>query len=149
AIAGATLLKRRRLPAAAEAIAAIAVVLVYLDAWALRELTPWVASIAGEPYWGAVLVLSAMGFVLWHRASRIRTPNIAAFLTVAPGVGLIALEPAQQHGAAFATFVFMLGMAVGGFAHAVLGTARAGGFERVSVLSITALGLAGAIITAP
>lgn len=90
AFAVASLLRRGRLTSTAEGIAVFAVVLVYLDAFAVRA-NNLLGSGSSDPllYWGAALVLSSLGFVLWHRASRLRVPNIVAFAAFAPGVALV------------------------------------------------------------
>ena len=91
AFAVASLLRRGRLTNTAEGIAVFAVVLVYLDAFAVRANNLFDSS-SGDPllYWGGALVLSSVGFLLWHRLSRLRVPSIVAFAALAPGVALVA-----------------------------------------------------------
>lgn len=83
-------LRRRSLTATAEGIAVLAVVLVYLDAFAVRANDFFgLAAVDGAAFWGAALLLSAAGFLVWHRLSGIRTPSIIAFSAVVPGVALL------------------------------------------------------------
>ncbi len=150
AFAGAWLLRRRRLTATAEAIAALAVVLVYLDAFALRanDLLG-TAAVDGFVYWGVTLLVSSVGFVAWHRLSGLRAPSIAAFAVFAPALGCLVagwtepLDPTDRVFAAFAA------MAIGGFVH--VAAARMGPnhtTERVLAASFGVLGLVVAAGTA-
>lgn len=90
AIAGASLLRRRALTATAEGIAAFGVVLVYLDVWAIRANNLFgTASTDATLYWGTALLLAAVGFIVWHRMSSLRTASIVGFTTFAPAVGVL------------------------------------------------------------
>lgn len=150
AFAGAWLLRRRRLTATAEAIAALAVVLFYLDAFALRanDLLG-TAAVDGFVYWGVTLLVSSVGFVAWHRLSGLRTPSIAAFAVFAPAFACLVagwtepLDPTDRVFAAFAA------MAIGGFVH--VAAARVGPnhtTERVLAVGFGVLGLVVAAGTA-
>ncbi|MET4581791.1 hypothetical protein ABIE21_001281 [Conyzicola nivalis] len=104
----ASVLRRKGLGSTAEGIAAFAVVLVFLDAFAVRANDLFGAQATDAlGYWGVTLAVAAVGFAVWHRASSLRVANIAAFVVFAPGVGLIAaalagpLEPAARVWAAF------------------------------------------------
>ena len=91
AFISASLLRKRRLTASAEGIAALAVVLVFLDAWAIRANDFFGAAKADEQvYWGIVLIIAAVGFILWHRFSGLRVASIAGFAAVAPGLAFLA-----------------------------------------------------------
>ena len=91
AIVAAMVLRRRALPTTGEGIAAFAIILVYLDAWAARANDLFGAgSSDGAAYWGWTLMVSAIGFISWSRLSGIRIPNVAGFAVFAPGFGLIA-----------------------------------------------------------
>jgi hypothetical protein len=73
-------LRKRSLTATAEGIAALAVVLVYLDAFAIRANDFLrVGAVDGVAFWGAALLVSAAGFLAWHRLSGLRTPSIVGF----------------------------------------------------------------------
>jgi hypothetical protein len=150
AFAGAWLLRRRKLAATAEAIAALAVVLVYLDAFAVRANDLFGAAAAdGLVYWGITLLVSAVGFVAWHRLSGLRIPSIAGFAAFAPGLAFLIAgltEPLDTGDRVFAAFA---GAAIGGVVHVI--ASRLGPHhtpERVLALGIGALGLIGAAFSA-
>ena len=84
------LLRRRGLAATAEGIGTFAVVLIYLDAFAVRanDLLA-LGSVPGTTYWGITFVVSAVAFIAWQRRTGPRSASIAAFATFAPGVGLV------------------------------------------------------------
>src|SRR5690606_16709727 len=68
AIVAASMLKKRGLNSTAEGIAVFGVVLVYLDAWALQANDMFgLGAVDNQLYWGAVLLLSTIGFSYWHR----------------------------------------------------------------------------------
>ena len=150
AFAGAWLLRRRRLTATAEAIAALAVVLFYLDAFALRanDLLG-TAALDGFLYWGVALLVSSVGFVAWHRLSGLRTPSIAAFAVFAPAVACLVAGSTAQLDPADRVFAAFAAAAVGGFVH--VAATRLGPnhtTERVLGLSFGVLGLVLAAGTA-
>ncbi|NLT27153.1 MAG: hypothetical protein GXX90_11035, partial [Microbacteriaceae bacterium] len=89
-VVGASLLRRTRLVSTAEGIGALGVVLLGLDAWAIRALDFFgLAAPPTAPYWGvALLVLGAL-LHLWGRVSRLRAPLLAS--AVALPVGVAAL----------------------------------------------------------
>src|SRR5690606_20426295 len=73
-------------------LAVFAMVLVYLDAYALRAIDFFgLHSAAGAVYWGATLTLTAVGFVLWHRLSNVRVASVVGWATLAPGTGMVAM----------------------------------------------------------
>jgi hypothetical protein len=108
AFAIASLLRRQSLTATAEGIAVFAVVLVYLDAFALRANDFFgLGASDGVVYWGWTLVISAVIFVAWNRLSDLRTASIVGFAAFAPGVGLLVSGFDQQaDGASRAYFAF-------------------------------------------
>src|SRR5690606_35760666 len=62
------ILRRRSLGASSEAVAVFALVLTYLDAFAIRANDLFgVASVDGARYWGIVLLASGVAFITWHR----------------------------------------------------------------------------------
>ncbi|WP_010203056.1 SCO7613 C-terminal domain-containing membrane protein [Salinibacterium sp. PAMC 21357] len=88
-IVGATVVKKRGLSATAEALSALAVVLVALDIYAVRANDLLViGDLAGRAYWGAALMLASIGFIFWHRASRIALVNIIGYVVFPPAVAL-------------------------------------------------------------
>ena len=152
----ATLLRRRSLPGTAEGIGAFAVVLLYLDAFAVRANDLFgAAATDGLVYWGATLVISSFALVGWHRASRLRVGNVAAFVVFAPGVGLLVagigdgLEPASRVFAAF------LAVGLAGLVHPLAAhrptdaaAAAAPAAERLTALGFAGFGLGVAAVAA-
>ncbi|WP_349897146.1 SCO7613 C-terminal domain-containing membrane protein [Parafrigoribacterium soli] len=109
AIVTSSVLNSRRLHSTAEGIAVFAAILVYLDAFAVRANDlAGLASAESASYWGTALVASAVAFVLWHRASGLRVPNVVGFAALAPGLGLlvgglaVGLDTPARYFAAFA-----------------------------------------------
>ncbi len=145
----ASLLRRRNLTATAEGIAVFAVVLVYLDVWAIRENDLFGARATDATlYWGVALLLAAIGFIAWHRASGLRVANITGFATFAPAVGVLVSGIAEPHMTAINQgFLTATAVAVAGLIHPL---ARHGGRparpERVIVLATTVLALLGAFL---
>ncbi|SJM50971.1 SCO7613 C-terminal domain-containing membrane protein [Gulosibacter sp. 10] len=91
-LAGASLLRRRGLAVTAEGFAVLGVVLLLLDAWAIRALDFFGAE--GAPvsgYWGAALILLSAVLLGWGRLSRLRAPTIAAAFSGVPGVLLLGV----------------------------------------------------------
>ena len=142
AIVGASLLKRRRLRATAEAISALGAVFVYLDIFAVKANELFGTGDANDQlYWGIALLLSAIGFTVWHRYSGLRLPNVIAFVTFAPGLALLvggATDGLDESMRVFSSFV---ALAVGGFTHPL-------GRYRVEKVLVTVLGIAGLILAA-
>lgn len=146
AFVGASLLRRRRLAATAEAIAALAVVFVYLDAFAIRANGLFGAQNAdGLLYWGVALLVAAVGLAVWHRLSGLRLPSIVAFTSFAPALALIVgglTEPTDDDVRLFAA---LLTLAIGALAHPL---ARGRAVERTLSLSLAVLGLVAAALVA-
>ncbi|MEY2847507.1 MAG: hypothetical protein RI885_172 [Actinomycetota bacterium] len=120
AFAAAALLARRGLRSTAEGIAVFTMVLIYLDAFAIRANDFFGAeSVDDALYWGAAAVVSGVGFILWHRASGLRSPSIVGFATIAPGAGFTvagALDQTSADGVAV-SFLFLLTTAVVSLVH--------------------------------
>lgn len=90
-IATASILKRRRLAATAEGIAALGIVLVILDVWAVQATGLFGADrVPGTLYWGVGLLVATAAFEAWHRLAHLRAPGVAASLTVLPAIALTA-----------------------------------------------------------
>ena len=141
----ASLLRRRGLASTAEGIAAFAVVLVYLDAFAVRANNLFGAQEA-DPlgYWGATLTLSAVGFSLWRRVSSLRVANIAAFAAFAPGIGLLAAAVAGPLEPVARVWVFFTAVGLAGLVHpfARVGAATSGArAERLIALGFAVVAL--------
>ncbi|MEO7349507.1 MAG: hypothetical protein ABIW32_06590 [Terrimesophilobacter sp.] len=149
-IAAATLLRRRRLPASAEAIAAAGVALVYLDAYAIRANNLFnTEDVEGFVYWGAAILLIAVAFKGWSRLSSLRTPSIAGFASFAPGVGVLVAGISRDSEPGTHMFLTAASIAVAGLIHrwALTTTSDAHsessgrGIERIATLSTSALAL--------
>ena len=118
-IAIASLLRRRSLTATAEGIAVLGVILLALDAWAVRA-NDFFGTAQVEPalYYGFAVLAVGLLCRVWARLSRLRSPDIAAVLALPVGVGLI-VGGATSLPAAEATVAGLLGAAAGGLVHAL------------------------------
>lgn len=155
-IATAAVLRRKGLVATAEGIGALGVVLVLLDAWALRANNlAGLASADGLLYWGIALSVCAGLFLGWHALSRLRVASVAGFLAVAPGLGLVTAGLAADLDPLSRVYLACLAAALGTLIHRAT-LPRATGFwpvinrvpERLSLLVLTAVALVGASVTA-
>ena len=118
AYVGATLLNRRRLTATAESVAVLAVILTYLDAFALRANDLLVVGDSqGFAHWGGTLLISAAGFIVWNRFTGLRVASIVGFATVAPGLALLTLGLSEQLPRALPPYLALLALAIGCLAH--------------------------------
>ncbi|GAB2448857.1 hypothetical protein HD599_001898 [Conyzicola lurida] len=118
AFAVASVLRSRGLTSTGEGIGAFAVVLVYLDAYAVRAYNLFGAAATDATlYWGLTLVASALVFVVWHRVFRLRVASIAAFVTLAPGVGLVVAGLAQPLETVTGSFLGYVAIALAGLVH--------------------------------
>lgn len=149
AFAGASLLRRRKLAATAEAIGALAVVFVYLDAFAVRANDLFGAESAeGLTYWGIVLVLSGVGFIVWHRLSGLRVASLVGYTAFGPGVALFLAGVTDHQDAATRVFAAFAGLAAGGLVHLAALRRTNAAVERIVSLSLGVLGLVGAGLAA-
>jgi hypothetical protein len=139
----ASLLRRRSLTATAEGIAVFAVVLVYLDAWAIRANDFFGASRAdGTLYWGITLIAAAIGFLCWYRVSALRVPNFVGFATFAPGVGVLVGGLTKNLEAGTSAFLVFASVAAAGIVHRWVARPEKPAFvERVIVLCTTTIAL--------
>ncbi|WP_104164008.1 SCO7613 C-terminal domain-containing membrane protein [Cryobacterium sp. N22] len=155
-LATAGLLRRKGLVSTAEGIGALAVVLVLLDAWALRQNNLFgLGDADGLLFWGATLTVCTALFLLWHAVSSLRVASVAGFAAAAPAVGLLAAGLAADAEPLTRVFLAALGVATGALLHRFTrpGTAsfwpavdRAA--ERIALLALAALALATATVTA-
>lgn len=145
----ASLLRRRGYTATAEGIGVFAVVLVYLDAYAVRANNLF-GSDGSDPqvYWGVTLLGSALGFILWHRLSALRVASVAGFAAVAPGAALLLYGLAAPLDQPLRLFLSFAAMAIAGLLHPLAArggrgetSASAGVPERSIVLGIAAVGM--------
>ncbi|HYJ48617.1 MAG TPA: hypothetical protein VEX12_01760, partial [Microbacterium sp.] len=118
-IAIASLLRRRSLTATAEGIAVLGVILLALDAWAVRA-NDFFGTAQVEPalYYGFAVLAVGLLCRVWARFSRLRSPDIAAVLALPVGVGLI-VGGATSLPAAEAIVAGLLGASAGGLVHAL------------------------------
>lgn len=90
-IATASLLRRKRLTATAEGIAALGIALVALDAWAVRANDLAGAATVDPLVYGGVAGLAAgAGSVAWARATGLRVPLTLGVVLGLAGAGLLA-----------------------------------------------------------
>jgi len=143
AVLVASLLRRRGLVATAEGISAFGVVLILLDAFAIRANDFFgLERVDGVAYWGWTLVITAVGFVLWSRLSGLRVPSIAGFGAVVPGVGLVAGWIARDGDGAQPLFWAFVAAAAAALVQALASTrARRAATERVILLSLGTLSI--------
>ncbi len=148
---GASVLRRFSLRATAEAIAAIAIILLGLDGWAVRANDLFGAG-AMEPavYAGAAALTIGVICRLWAVISKLRGPDLAATLALPTGVGLLAagLVPLEPTGAIAVGF---LGTAVAGLAHALpapLSAARSGADSVLERTALAVIGMAALLASA-
>lgn len=91
AAVGASWLRRARLRAGAEGVAALASALIVLDVWAIPALGIFGLDRVDQTlFWGCALIALALVFEGWSRITALRFPAIAASLAVVPGIGLAA-----------------------------------------------------------
>ncbi|MCC6271000.1 MAG: hypothetical protein IT190_06960, partial [Microbacteriaceae bacterium] len=163
AIVTASLLRRRGLTATGEGIAVFGVVLVYLDAFALRANDFFgLSSADAYLYWGSTIIATSVAFIFWHRISTLRAPRIVGFSAFAPGVGLLATG--LVHGGDFGTRPFLAAAAIAtaglihlGIPKSPVAVSQSGttpapdssrNIERVIILSTTTLALFSGFIIA-
>ncbi|TFD94624.1 hypothetical protein E3T61_01975 [Cryobacterium lactosi] len=155
-LATAGLLRRKGLVSTAEGIGALAVVLVLLDSWAIRQNNLFgFRDIDGLVYWGAALTVCTGVFLLWHAVSSLRVASVAGFAAAAPAVGLLAAGLAADAEPLTRLFLAALGAAVGALLHrftrpgtTTLWPAVDRRVERIALLVLAGAGLGTATVTA-
>ena len=146
AILAASALRRRSLYATSEGIGILAIVFVYLDVFAVRANDLFGAGSRDEAqYWGAALVGSAVGFLVWHRFARVRVASIAAFAALP--IGLFILTASFIDGLPFgrALFLSFCALAIGGAIYTIAGTPLARGARRTEQITALVLAVIGAV----
>lgn len=119
-IVAASKMKQRGLSATAEALSALAVVFVILDIYALRANDLLVIGDAeGRLYWGGALVISSLGFMLWHRANGLILINVVGFVLFPPAAALLAAGIAANQNYEPATLLTVAAVAAASLIHAV------------------------------
>ncbi len=147
----ASLLRRRDLTATAEAIAVIGILLVGLDAWAVRANGLLGAdAMEGSTYAGLATLAVAVVCRIWARLSHLRAPDLASVIALPAGLGLlIGGLTAPSAGDAGPAWVWgLVGAAVGGLTFALPAPWSAARDESEGErTTLSAIGLA-ALITA-
>lgn len=150
-IAGASLLRRGSLRATAEGVGALGVILLALDAYALRA-NDFFGSASMDVFVYSGLSALVVGAVCraWSYFSRLRGPDLAATLALPSGLGLLVggLLPVDATAAITAG---LLGAAAGGLAHVLpvpWSAARAGRDAIVERTALAVLGVAALVVAA-
>ncbi|MCW4384688.1 hypothetical protein OH146_02755 [Salinibacterium sp. SYSU T00001] len=113
AFVGASLLRRRALVASSEATAVFALVLVYLDAFALRANGLLALDVVdGRGYWGTVLLVSGFGYIVWYRTARVRAAQLVGYAVIPVGVGLLVALATEELDAAASVYLIALTIAL-------------------------------------
>lgn len=154
-IAIASLLRRRSLTATAEGIAVLGVILLGLDAWAVRANDFFgTAQVQPALYYGIAVLAVGLLCRVWAMLSKLRSPDIAAVLALPSGIGLLVggatSLPVEQ-----AVVAGLLGAAAGGLVHALpapwsSARARADAVPERTTLAIIGIGalVAAAVLAA-
>ncbi|MGZ8804221.1 MAG: hypothetical protein ACXWZG_02825, partial [Microbacterium sp.] len=153
-IAIASLLRRRSLTVTAEGIAVLGVVLLGLDAWAVRANDFFgTGQMSGTLYAGIGILVVGIVCRVWAKLSRLRSPDIAAVLALPIGLGLfVAGVTSLPVGESIVAG--LLGAAAGGLIHALpapwsAARARADAVpERVTLAVIGVASVVGAAVVA-
>ena len=153
-LAVAALLRRKNLVSTAEGIGALAVVLVLLDAWAVRQNDLFgLGSGDGLLYWGGTLALCTVLFLAWHALSSLRVASVAGFGSAAPALGLLAAGLSAAESTGTQIFLAALGVAVGALVHPFTRPGTGSHWphldrtpERVTLLVLAAVGLGTATV---
>lgn len=148
AFVSASLLRRRSLLASAEGLAVFALVLVYLDAYALRANDFFGLAAADDAvYWGATVTTASVLFIAWHRLSHVRAASIVGWAGVPLGVGMLSwgltdgMEPATR------VFTVFAASTITGLAHGLIARPTfLGTLERMLLLSSASFALLAAFV---
>jgi hypothetical protein len=115
----ASLLRRRTLTATAEAIAVLGVLLLALDAWAVRANDFFgTADMRPALYYGGAALVVGVFCRAWAKLSGLRSPDLAAVLALPVGAGLV-IGGATALPSGEALVAGLLGAAAGGLLHAL------------------------------
>ncbi|MDY0908163.1 SCO7613 C-terminal domain-containing membrane protein [Microbacterium sp. CFBP9034] len=119
AMVGASLLRRRSLTATAEAIAVLGVILLALDAYAVRANDFFgTADVDVALYAGVSALVVGVICRLWSLVSHLRGPDLAATLALPTGLGLL-VAGLLPFDIAAAVVGGLVGAALGGLLHAL------------------------------
>jgi len=149
-------LRRKDYTGTAEGIASFAVVLVFIDAYAVRANDLFGAGSATDSvYWGSTILLAAIGFIVWRQLSGLRVAGIAGFAAI--GLGAAVLSYGLTQGLNEPSRVLLAALVAGatGLAHPFAARraspnveASAGTPERIVVQSVAFAALLVALFTA-
>ena len=152
----ASCLRRKDYTGTAEGIASFAVVLVFIDAYAVRANDLFGAGSATDSvYWGSTILLAAIGFIVWRQLSGLRVAGIAGFAGL--GLGAAVLGYGLTDGLNSPSRVLFAALVAGatGLAHPFAARraspnveASSGAPERVIVQSVAFAALLVALVTA-
>ncbi len=118
AVGSASILRRRGHTATAEGIAVFAIVLIYLDTYALRANDFFgLLSSDGQLYWGFTIILTSVLFLAWSRLSGLRAPSVVGFTMIAPGVGVLVAGAAKGSDAGTRAYLVAASIATAGLIH--------------------------------
>lgn len=146
----ASALRRKKLVGTAEGIAVFGIVLVYLDAYAVRANDLFGAAGPSDfSYWGLTLVLSSVGFIVWNRLSGLRVASVAGFAALLPGAGILASSFTDALGDGQRVYVAAIVVAVVGLVHPLAARRERPALpERLVVITIAAIGMLTAMAAA-
>ena len=150
----ASVLRRKKLVGTAEGIAVFGIVLVYLDAYAVRANDLFGAAAPGDfSYWGLTLVLSSVGFIMWNRLSGLRVASVVGFAALVPGAGILASSFTESLDDGQRVYVAAIAMFATALLHPLAARRERPGlperFELLSIGGIAALIALGASFTFP
>src|SRR5690606_38393391 len=133
AFVSATFLRRKGLTASAEGLAVFALVLIYLDAFALRTNDFFgLGTVESDVYWGATIAIASVGFIAWHRLSAMRSASIVGWAGLAIGTGTLAWGLSEGAESNTQAFIALSTAIVTGFTHLLIARPGfAGTFERM------------------
>ncbi|HEU4807170.1 MAG TPA: hypothetical protein VFT01_02835, partial [Homoserinimonas sp.] len=148
AFVSASLLRRKSLIASAEGLAVFALVLVYLDAYALRANDFFGLGAADVAvYWGATISIASVLFIGWHRLSKVRAASIVGWTGLSVGIWTLVWGLADGMEPASRAFTATCAAAVVGLAHVLVPRQPfLGTLERMVVLSSTFVTLFAAFL---
>lgn len=155
AIVGATLVRRRALFGTAEAIAALAVILILLDVWAIRaNALMGLDRVEPDLYWGIALVVAAAGLRVWQARSGLRVPGLSGAFALPLGAALTAGGLSAALESQDALMLAAVAAALAALAHPLFAPKDAPASalpaaQRIILLAWAVLGLAVAVATVP
>lgn len=150
-IVAATKMKERGLAATGEALSALSVVLVILDIFAIRAND---LLVVGDPegriYWGAALLIASLGFMFWHRSSKLVLVNVVGFILFPAAAGILAAGLTTQQNTGSSMLAVATAIAVASLIHSVAAhDSYPAVAERAIAISYAMLALTFSLVSAP